>query len=279
MAAEFPRTTVGGVSLPRLIIGSNWFLGYSHTSKAQDDFIKSYQTRKNIADICAVFMEAGVDAIMGMGDQVMMDAAHDAEQRTGRKMTFVLTPSWDTKAAITDQGVIAKAVDVCLQKGGTFVLPHQNVTDALTDKRAGIIRDLDIITKLIREREMIPGLSTHMPEVPVFADRQGADVETYIQIYNGEGFLMQIEIDWVQRMIRDAKKPVMTIKPLAAGRLMPIVGLAFVWSTLREQDMVTIGCTTPDEAKECIELSLDMLERRMPDNELQYTRSKAALRR
>ena len=36
----FPRTTVGGVSLPRLIIGSNWFLGYSHTSQAKDKFIK-----------------------------------------------------------------------------------------------------------------------------------------------------------------------------------------------------------------------------------------------
>jgi len=37
---EFPRTNVGGVSLPRMIIGSNWFLGYSHTSLAKDHFIK-----------------------------------------------------------------------------------------------------------------------------------------------------------------------------------------------------------------------------------------------
>jgi hypothetical protein len=37
---EFPRTTVGGVSLPRLIAGTNWFLGYSHTSLAKDRFIK-----------------------------------------------------------------------------------------------------------------------------------------------------------------------------------------------------------------------------------------------
>jgi hypothetical protein len=37
---SFPRTTVGGVSLPRLIIGTNWFRGYSHTTaakKAGDD--------------------------------------------------------------------------------------------------------------------------------------------------------------------------------------------------------------------------------------------------
>ena len=69
----------------------------------------------------------------------------------------------------------------------------------------------------------------------------GADVETYIQIYNAAGFLMQVEADWVMRIIRKAKKPVMTIKPLAAGRLLPVVGLAFVWNTIRDQDMVTIG--------------------------------------
>jgi hypothetical protein len=130
---------------------------------------------------------------------------------------------------------------------------------------------------MIRERGMIPGLSTHMPETVVYADNMGADVETYIQIYNADGFLMQVEIDWVQRIIRDAKKPVMTIKPLAAGRLMPVVGLAFVWNTIREQDMVTIGTTTPDEAREVIELSLDLLARRLPDNALQTTRSKHSL--
>ena len=69
----------------------------------------------------------------------------------------------------------------------------------------------------------------------------------------------------------------MTIKPMAAGRLAPPVGLAFSWNTLRDQDMVTVGTTTPDEAKELIELSFDFLARRLPDNELQRTRSKKSL--
>jgi hypothetical protein len=88
---------------------------------------------------------------------------------------------------------------------------------------------------------------------------------------------MQVEADWVMRIIRNANKPVMTIKPLAAGRLLPVVGLAFVWNTLRDQDLVTIGTTTPDEAREVIELSLDLLNCRIPENELQRTRSKASL--
>ena len=60
----FPRTEVGGVSLPRMIIGTNWFLGWSHTSAAQDKFIKDYQTRDRMAEIITVFLKNGIDAIM-----------------------------------------------------------------------------------------------------------------------------------------------------------------------------------------------------------------------
>jgi hypothetical protein len=136
---------------------------------------------------------------------------------------------------------------------------------------------MDRYCKMIRERGMIPGLSTHMPETVVIADRTGLDVETYIQIYNAAGFLMQVEVDWVTRIIRDAKKPVMTIKPMAAGRLLPIVGLGFAWNTIRPQDMVTVGTTTPAEARELIEISLDLLSHQLPDNKLQKTRSKKSL--
>jgi hypothetical protein len=41
--------------------------------------------------------------------------------------------------------------------------------------------------------------------------------------------------------------------------------------------MVTIGTTTPDEAREVIDISLDLLDRRTPDVELQKTRSKTSL--
>ena len=156
-------------------------------------------------------------------------------------------------------------------------MPHQCVTDSLLDRMHNVIRDLDRYTKMIRARGMIPGLSTHMPETVVIADKTGADVETYIQMYNAAGFLMQVEADWVMRIIARARKPVMTIKPLAAGRLLPPVGLAFVWNTIRDRDMVTIGTTMPDEAKEIIDLSLDFLSRRLPENELQSTRSKRSL--
>jgi hypothetical protein len=276
---KFPRTLVGGVSLPRLIIGTNWFLGYSHTSLAKDRFIKDYQTRERIASILNVFLEQDIDAVMGPLHPHLEESIRDAEQSSGRRIIRIYTPIFDLEPGTNSAGSPEKVLDQCAAYNATFCMPHQCVTDALLDRRAGVVRDLDLYTRMIRERGMIPGLSTHMPETVIYADKMNADVESYIQIYNSAGFLMQVEADWVMRVISEAKKPVMTIKPLAAGKILPVVGLAFVWSTIRDQDMVTIGTTTPDEACEVIDLSLDLLARRTPDNELQKTRSKGSLTR
>ena len=274
---EFPRTTVGGISLPRLLIGTNWFLGWSHTSLAKDKFIKDYQTRQRITAVLVTFLRRGIDAVMCPTSDLMEASIQDAEQQVGVKIIRIVTPQFSVTPGGNPEDDPEVVLDRCVSLNATFCMPHQCVTDALLDRMSGTIRDLDKYTRLIRQRGMIPGLSTHMPESVVFADEMNADVASYIQIYNAAGFLMQVEADWVMRIIQNARKPVMTIKPLAAGRLLPVVGLAFVWNTIRPQDMVTIGATTPDEANEVIDISLDLLSHHIPDNELQKTRSKKSL--
>ena len=275
---DFPRTIVGGVSVSRMIIGTNWFLGYSHTSRAKDKFIKEYQTREHITDILKVFLQNGIDTIMNpMPTPVLANAIKDAENQVGRPMILVVTPSFNITAGGEPDMEPEKIFDRVANLGASFCFPHQCVTDALADRMTGTIRKMDLYVKMIRERGMIPGLSTHMPEVIIYADKTKLDVESYTQLYNSLGFLMQVEADWIMKTIQKAKKPVMVIKPLAGGRILPPVGLAFVWNTIREKDMVTIGTTTPDEAKEVIEISRGYLEHRMAKIELQETRSKKSL--
>ena len=275
--SDFPRTNVGGISLPRLIIGTNWFLGYSHSSLAKDRFITIYQTRQKIADTLEVFLEHGIDTVMGPPSDLLYEATQEAQDRTGRQLITILTPSFNILPGGPEELQPERVFDRCQALGATFCLPHKMITDVLLDRMYNRIRDIDRYTSMIRERGMVPGLSTHCPETVVIADKSGADVETYLQIYNAIGFLMHLEVDWVMRIIQRAQKPVMTIKPLAAGRILPVVGLTHVWNTIRDQDMVTIGTTTPDEAREVIDISLDILDRRIPDYDLQVTRSKQSL--
>lgn len=275
----FPRSTIGGLSVSRLMIGTNWFMGYSHTSKAKDKQIVDNMTSTKMADIIEVFMNAGVDTLYGITPvPIIMDAVTEAEQRTGRKCLTISIPTLPVDDSAENLGQAEKALDELAGMGVAICMPHQATTDTFVNRRTRSLAGIEPYLKMIRDRGMIPGLSTHMPETPIYADATGLDVETYIQIYNAAGFLMQIEIDWVQRMIWNSKKPVITIKPLGAGKVPPLVGLAFSWSTIREQDMVCIGTNTPDEAAEVVELSLSILEHRLPQMELQETRSKASLR-
>ena len=277
MSSDFPRTQIEDLSVSRLIIGTNWFLGFSHVTKARDNFIKAQQTRHKLADILEIFFNAGVDTIYGVRpeSQHLNDAVKDAEDRTGRKCIKMGTPVFDFTAEKEDAD--EKIIDAYAEIGCNVCLPHQATTDSLVNRREHRVERIDAYTRMIRQRGMIPGLSTHMPETVPYADESNLDVGTYTQIYNAAGFLMQVEVDWVHRVIWDAKKPVITIKPLAAGRLVPLVGLAFNFATIRDRDMVCVGCLTPDEARECIDISLEQLTRTRRIAELQYTRSKKSV--
>jgi hypothetical protein len=275
---SFPRTRIEDLSVSRLVIGTNWFLGYSHTSKARDALIDETVDARRIADIVETFLKAGVDTLYGMrATPKLVEGVAEAEQRTGRACIRMAIPSLPLEEGPQARGEAERILDEMAGLGVAVCLPHQMTTDAFVNRRTRSLQGIEPYLAMIRERGMIPGLSTHMPETPGYADAQGLDVATYIQIYNAAGFLMQVEVDWVHRIIWKARHPVIVIKPLAAGRLHPLVGLAFAWSTLREQDMVCVGTFSPREAEEVLELSSSLLEQRAARVALQQTRSKQHL--
>jgi hypothetical protein len=277
VAVEFPRTKIENLSVSRLIMGTNCWLGFSHTSQAKDKEIVATMTAERMAGIIEVFLRAGVDGMLGMPEGKLAKAIEMAQDRTGRKVVKFLTPTLNLSGAPGSDDENRRLIEKCRTLGCEVCMPHQGTTDALVDRVTHTIRGMDTYCRMIREAGMVPGLSTHMPESIIYADETNLDVGTYISIYNCAGFLMQVEVEWVQQVIHAAKKPVLTIKPMAAGRLTPLAGLAFAWNTLRDIDMVCVGTQTPDEAKEVIELSYAMIERRKPAVKLQRTRSKASI--
>jgi hypothetical protein len=144
----FPRTMIGDLSVSRMIIGTNWFLGFSHTSAARDKYIKETMTPQRMADIIEVFLEEGIE---------------EAEQRTGRKLIIISTPAvnWGDDAEAMAQ--TEKIFDKEQALGARICMPHMFNTDALVDIRLRKIKNMDGYCQMIRERGMIPGLSTHMP--------------------------------------------------------------------------------------------------------------------
>lgn len=269
MEKLFPRTDVSGVSLSRMIIGTNWILGYSHTSPAADSMIRrKNDTAETITGMLEVFLRAGVDTIMGpFINQKLVDAVKMAEDCTGKGMIIIDTPIINVDDSAAARREAEEALSYSKALGATFCLLHHSCAEQLVNKNKKTIDRLPDYLKMIRDHGMIPGLSCHMPELVIYSDLNEYDVETYIQIYNCMGFLMQVEVEYIHKVIWSAKKPVMTIKPMAAGRVSPFVGLTFAWHTIRPCDMVTVGCLTPEEAAEDLEISWAALEGRPPELE------------
>ena len=267
---QFPRTTVGGVSLPRMLIGTNWLLGWSHTGAAADAAIREkFAKPEDFYPVIATFLAAGVDAFMApiSTTPIAAEAIDYAEQKAGHKIIRIDTPAMNVDDSPEARREAERTVKHSREIGADFCLIHHTSVEQLVNKNLRAIPRLPDYLSMIRSEGILPGLSVHMPEVLQYTDWNGYDVETYIQIFNCMGFLMQVEVENVARIIHAAKHPVMTIKPMAAGRCTPYVGLTFSWNAIRDCDMVTVGTNSAREAAEDIEISMAALEHRFPDLE------------
>lgn len=265
---QFPRTEVAGISLPRMLIGTNWVLGYSHTGPAADDMIKNrHADPMNVAGLMDAYMQYGIDAVMAPSfdkDSSLRKGMNITEEKYGKHLTQIVTPAINVDNNANARAEAEALIKKCADDGATFCLIHHASAEQLVNKNTMTMDRLPDYLYMIREHGMIPGLSAHMPELVQYSDMNEYDVETYIQIYNCMGFLMQIEVEGVNSIIWNAKKPVMSIKSMAAGRCTPFVGLTFSYATLRPCDMVTLGAFTPDEVHEDVEIALAAIEHRHP---------------
>ena len=281
----FPRTVVAGVSLPRMLIGTNWIFGWSHRGNAADVFIKEqHSSTEATLKVINAYLSHGVDAIMGpfsshpeATDRIKAIQDVLGKGSPSRKLIIIDTPilNMDDNAAARKEA--EAVIKVSAEIGSSFCLIHHSCCEQLINKNKKTMDRLGDYTSMIREAGLIPGLSAHMPEVIQYADLNGYDVETYIQIFNCLNFLMQVEIESVIRIIHEAKKPVMTIKPMAAGRTTPYVGLTFNWNVLRPCDMITVGCVNEHEVHEDVEISLAALEKRLPNLEGRSSPAKTSI--
>ena len=264
----FPRTQVENISLPRMLMGSNWVLGYSHTSPSADDMIRRrYSESEAVRELVEAYLTYDIDAMMApfIGNQVLMDGIHKAEDHTGKKVTLIDTPCIDVSDTSEGRRAAMEVFKASKANGASICLIHHSSAEKLVNKEKQIIDRLPDYLDMIRQCGMVPGLSAHMPELVYYSDENEYDVQTYIQIYNCMGFLMQVEVENVRHVIENAKKPVMTIKAMAAGRCTPYVGLTFSYASLRPCDMVTVGAHTPDEVHEDVEIAMAALEHRFPN--------------
>ena len=92
---NFPRTDVAGVSLPRILIGTNWMMGWSHKTSAADNMIISrFPDETSMFPMFEAYMQYGINAVMGpLTDHPKLARSIDfAEQKLGKEIIRIDTP-------------------------------------------------------------------------------------------------------------------------------------------------------------------------------------------
>ncbi len=268
---EFPMSSIGGIAISRLIIGSNPFFGFSHYSAAKDAWLKRYFTDERIVEVMATASAEGLNAFVSGNTDRARRILDLHEEQTGRHIHWIATPGGD------DLEELKANIRQCAKQGVEICMPHQNWTDNHCLVAEHKLPGYEEVSKLIRDLGMIPALSCHHIETVKAVYDGGYDVEAFIVPFNVIGFLCTVETDWMARVINEVQTPIICIKPLAAQRVLPPTGLQFVYDNIKPVDMVCIGMASPEEVSEDVALAREFITGTRARRQYQTTYSKRNL--
>jgi hypothetical protein len=251
-AARTPLPTgrVGKLEVSRLILGSNPFYGYSHSSRQLDQHMREWGTPENV---CAALEEAernGITTFQTNGDTRAISDLRLHRERGGKLQVIAL--------------IREKPEDAVKAMAPIGVSHHGEVTDSLfRQQKMGDVREF---TKRVRQTGVLVGVSTHKPEAIEYIEERGWDVDFYMGcVYNrtrtpeefrallggelplpaGELYLEK-DPERMFAVMRRTKKTCFAFKILAAGRVAGSpaqLDAAFMtaFAAIKPQDCVIVG--------------------------------------
>ncbi len=277
MMSGFPQFRVEGVTLPRVICGTNALLGWSHVSPGRDAWIREYFTPDRIARVLAKCIDLGVTAVMGPLFPRLIDALDETEKLTGVRMTWVSTTNagmapkgkeeeiQKARAAGNTEEVLAIARESTAEQaamlkaaGAPICLFHGGWIDRWPVDN-GRLRDFSRFTQAIREAGLIPGAMTHDSQRLSELVSGGYDLSLFGTPVNKGGWNMRPSRDEALGVIAKVGKPVLAIKTLACGRFDEHhIADWLNWAVDVEGiEAVVIGVMVEQEAEESIPILRD----------------------
>jgi len=249
----FPTFEVEGITVPKVLIGINPFLGYSHFSEARSSYFKRiFSDVTAISDIIVKATELDVTGIYTPADKKIAEALKEVEQRTGIRMIVVGTTYYTF-----DFGEIEKEIALLKDMGARICLLHGNAVDDLLNPVKRSIGQAEEMLGLIRDNGIIPGIACHDSRAILYSDEGGYDAKVYATPVNKIGFWMNQE-GLTFKVIRKTEKPVVALKPFASGRIQPEEGLEFTLSTPGVA-AVAIGVASHEEVIQDFKLAKEIL--------------------
>jgi hypothetical protein len=267
-APTLPTVLFGKTPITRLIIGSNPFYGYSHSTRSLDQCMREWYTQDRRMEVLHAAERNGINTWQLHYDvQPMEDFKRYRAE--GGKMRLILLADFELMKN-------PKLLPEVAKLGPLGIAHHGNRTDErFRSGQKALVRDF---LKAVRDTGVMVGLSAHNPAVFETVESEGWDIDYYqCCLYRvsrtpeetraefgeaplGETF-MEKDPERMCKIIRQTKKPCLAFKLLAAGRAAGSpAGLErayrFAYSNIKPGDAAIVGMFPKfkDEVKENTDL-------------------------
>ena len=262
---DLGTTTLGGISVSRMIIGGNPFSGFSHQGLDRDAEMVRYFTARHIKDTWKQAEQLGVTTCIGRCDRHIARVLREYRDEGGFIQWIAQScPEYESLDRSLSNARSGEARAAFVHGG---VMDNYLANDRLGETHAAIAR--------IRDAGLAAGIAGHQPPVFEWAE-SNLHVDFYMcSYYNSASRDKSAEHipgrqEWFkpedrQKMvdlIQTLSKPVIHYKVMAAGRNEPEEALAFAARCMRPQDAVCIGIY-PGDKPDMIAENIGLLEKHL----------------
>jgi hypothetical protein len=245
---------IGGLEFSKAVCGTNAFYGRSHFSAARDAEYCARFDDETIGHAIRRCLEAGINTVESSANERITAILSSIRQASGRPMHFIGSTRIDeTSPMKTHQ----QKLDHLLATGAQICVIHSQFVDRPGGGES--VRGLERWLDKIHAAGLLTGVSTHRISTVELCERKRYAIDAYMFPLNITGYVYP-GYDGVETpaervtLIRNTPKPFILMKTLAAGRIPPSEGLAFVAENSKAEDIISIGFGSVDEVSETVGL-------------------------
>jgi hypothetical protein len=252
---QLPTVPFGPHRISRLIVGGNPLCGNSHFSAAKSREMAAYYTPERVVEVLQRCERAGINTVQARGDYHRVLYWLELFRREGGRLHWIAQTASEMHDVFQNIRILAAA-------GAIGIYHHGSQTDRFW--QAGEIDKVEDYLKCMRDCGVQVGLGTHIPEVIVYAQERGWDVDFYMAcFYNlsrvprqsalvsgahdfgGERYLEEDRAHMCQ-VIRQTPKTCLAFKILAANRNCTTQGevqaaFQYAFDHIKEGDAAVVG--------------------------------------
>ena len=253
-APLLPTIKLGPHEVTRLIIGGNPIYGYSHFNRILSQAMVKWHTPERVVELLRDAAARGINTWQNSYAERTLSDLDRHRAADGRMHWLCLgKPDWDQNPQHIADAAKRKPIGIA---------PHGALAERL--HRTGKLDVLTDLLKRIRDTGALVGLSAHNPAVIALAEEKGWDVDYYMcclyyltrpredfqkllgnDLPLGEIYLPSDPARMFE-VIKQAKKPCLAYKVLAAGRRVDSaaqVRTSFetVFANIKPSDAVIVG--------------------------------------